>query len=75
MMLVWNLIYNLSVGPVCFVILCECSATKLRGKTIAISTAIQAILGIVITVMIPYMINPDAGNMRGKIGFIFGVSN
>ncbi|EGC41843.1 maltose permease [Histoplasma capsulatum var. duboisii H88] len=72
MMLVWNLIYNLSVGPVCFVILCECSATKLRGKTIAISTAIQAILGIVITVMIPYMINPDAGNMRGKIGFIFG---
>ncbi|OJD14228.1 hypothetical protein AJ78_05414 [Emergomyces pasteurianus Ep9510] len=72
MMLVWNFTYDLSVGPVCFVILCECSATKLRGKTIAISTAIQALFGIVMTVVIPYMINPDAGNMRGKLGFVFG---
>ncbi|EEH49168.2 uncharacterized protein PADG_05247 [Paracoccidioides brasiliensis Pb18] len=72
MMLLWNFVYDLSVGPVCFVILCECSATKLRGKTIAISTAIQALFGIVMTVAIPYMINPDAGNMRGKLGFFFG---
>lgn len=73
MMLVWNLAYNLSVGPVCFVILCECSATKLRSKTIAVATAIQATIGIVMTVAIPHMINPDAGNMRGKLGFFFGV--
>lgn len=24
------------------------------------------------TVAIPYMINPDQGNMRGKIGFFYG---
>ncbi|PGH23703.1 hypothetical protein AJ80_02309 [Polytolypa hystricis UAMH7299] len=72
MMVIWNFAYNLSVGPVCFVILCECSATKLRGKTIAIATAVQAMFGIVMTVAIPYMINPDAGNMRGKLGFFFG---
>ncbi|KAK2782727.1 hypothetical protein FQN52_000757 [Onygenales sp. PD_12] len=71
-MLLWNFVYDLSVGPVCFVILCECSATKVRGKTIAIATAIQALFGIVMTVAIPYMINPDAGNMRGKLGFFFG---
>lgn len=74
MMLVWNFAYNLSVGPVCFVVLCECSATKVRSKTIAIATATQAIFGIVMTVAIPHMINPDAGNMRGKVGFFFGVS-
>ncbi|KAL1953768.1 hypothetical protein VTO42DRAFT_2299 [Malbranchea cinnamomea] len=72
MMLVWNFTYGMSVGPVCFVILCECSATKVRAKTIAVATAIQAIFGIVMTVAIPYMINPDAGNMRGKLGFFFG---
>lgn len=25
------------------------------------------------TVAIPYMINPDQANMRGKLGFFFGV--
>jgi hypothetical protein len=73
-MVLWNFVYSLSVGPVCFVILCETSATKLRSKTIAIATAVQAICGIVMTVAIPHMINPDAGNLRGKIGFFFGVS-
>ncbi|KAL9096894.1 MAG: hypothetical protein Q9165_000858 [Trypethelium subeluteriae] len=72
LMVVWNFIYDVTVGPVCFVILCECSATKVRAKTIAVSTAIQAILGIVMTVAIPYMINPDQANLRGKLGFFFG---
>ncbi|KAK2750732.1 hypothetical protein FQN57_002805 [Myotisia sp. PD_48] len=72
MMIVWNFIYGLSVGPVCFVILCECSATKVRSKTIALSTAVQASFGIVMTVAIPHMMNTDAANWRGKLGFFFG---
>ena len=56
----------------CFVILCECSATRVRGKTIAIATAVQALVGIVMTIAIPYMINPDQANLRGKLGFFFG---
>ncbi|KAK3718381.1 hypothetical protein LTR37_005194 [Vermiconidia calcicola] len=71
-MLVWNFIYGTSVGPVCFVILCEVSATRVRSKTIALATATQAILGIVMTIAIPYLINPDQANARGKIGFFFG---
>ncbi|KAH9836017.1 general alpha-glucoside permease-like [Teratosphaeria destructans] len=72
LMLVWNFSYDLTVGPVCFVILCEVSATKVRSKTIAVATAVQALLGIVMTVAIPYMINPDQANLRGKVGFFFG---
>ena len=56
----------------CFVILCEVSATKVRSKTIAVATAVQAALGIVMTVAIPYLINPDQANARGKVGFFFG---
>nr|POE56352.1 maltose permease mal31 [Quercus suber] len=72
LMLVWNFVYDFSVGPVCFVILCEVSATKVRSKTIAIATASQALLAIGMTTAIPYMINPDQANMRGKIGFFYG---
>lgn len=72
LMLLWNFIYDLTIGPICFVILCECSATKVRGKSIAVATAVQAVAGIVMTVAIPYMINADEANMRGKLGFFFG---
>ncbi|KAK3679030.1 hypothetical protein LTR78_001483 [Recurvomyces mirabilis] len=72
LMLIWNFCYDFSVGPVCFVILCEVSATKLRSKTVAVATAVQAFLGIIMTIAIPYLINPDQANARGKIGFFFG---
>lgn len=72
LMLVWNGAYDLSVGPVVFVILGECSATRVRSKTIAVATAAQALLGIGMTVAIPYMINPDQANMQGKLGYFFG---
>ncbi|KAI0415127.1 sugar porter family MFS transporter [Xylaria grammica] len=72
LMLVWNGVYDLSVGPITFVILGECSATRVRSKTIAVATAVQAVLGIVMTVAIPYMINPDEANLQGKLGYYFG---
>jgi SP family general alpha glucoside:H+ symporter-like MFS transporter len=68
LLVVWNFFYDLTIGPVCFVILCECSATRVRGKTIALATAVQALIGIVMTIAIPYMINPDQANLRGKLG-------
>jgi hypothetical protein len=71
-MIIWNFVYDLSIGPVCFVLLCEVSATRVRSKTIALATAAQALAGIVMTVAIPYMINPDEADMRGKLGFFFG---
>lgn len=53
-------------------IISEISATRLRGKTIAIATAVQAGASIVFTVAMPYMLNSDQGNWRGKSGFLFG---
>jgi SP family general alpha glucoside:H+ symporter-like MFS transporter len=70
--IIWNGVFDLSIGPVCYTIFCEVSATKVRTKTIAVATAAQALVGIVMTVAIPYMINPDQANMRGKMGFFFG---
>mgnify|MGYP005988445537 CR=1 FL=1 len=72
LMLVWNFFYDISVGPICFVLLSECSATRVRSKTIAAATAAQGCLGIVMTVAIPYLINPAEANLQGKLGFFFG---
>ncbi|WQF83357.1 Putative major facilitator, sugar transporter, major facilitator superfamily [Colletotrichum destructivum] len=72
LMLIWNFAYDLSVGPICFVLISEASATRLRSKTIALATAAQGVIGIIMTVAIPYMINPDEANMQGKLGFFFG---
>lgn len=72
LMLVWNFFYDVSIGPVCFVIISEASATRVRSKSIALATAAQGALGCVMTVAIPYMINPDEANMQGKLGFFFG---
>jgi len=73
--IVWNGVFDLTIGPVCYTIFTEISATKVRTKTIAVATASQALIAIIMTVAIPYMINPDQGNWRGKMGFFFGVYN
>lgn len=72
LLLMWILGYGLSLGPVCFVISCEVTATRLRSKTLAVATAVQAVVGIPMTVCVPFLINPDQADARGKAGFVFG---
>ena len=73
MMDVWTLVYQMSVGPICFVVISEISATRLRERTIAVATAVQAAASIVLTVAMPYMLNKNEANWGGKSGFLFGV--
>jgi len=71
LMVVYNFFYDLTIGPLCFVILSETSSAKLRGKTIAISTTVNALINVACAVGIPYALNPDQGNLRGKLAFVF----
>lgn len=71
MMVVYNFFYDLTIGPLCFVFLAEVSSAKLRDKTIAIATTVNAVINVACAVGIPYAINPDQGNMRGKLAFVF----
>lgn len=68
----WTFVYQMTVGPICFVIISEISATRLRERTIAIATAVQACASIVFTVAMPYMLNSNEANWGGKAGFLFG---
>ena len=55
-----------------FVILGETSSAQLRARTTALATATQAVFGIAMNFAIPYMVNPDKANLKGKVGFVFG---
>jgi Sugar (and other) transporter len=49
----------------------ELGTLPLRTQTQGVIAATQAVAGWVILFTVPYMINPDAGNLGGKVGFVF----
>lgn len=73
LMLLANLIYDTTIGPFCYVMLAEVPSARLRGLTIALATVSVQVLSIVFAVAIPYAMNEDQGNWRGKVGFIFAI--
>ncbi|KAF2185327.1 maltose permease [Zopfia rhizophila CBS 207.26] len=69
---IYAFLYFMTIGAMAFVLLGEVSNTLLRAKTTALATATQAVCGLVMNFAIPYMVNPDEGNLKGKVGFVFG---
>lgn len=62
----------MTLGPLMYVVVCETPSTKLRSKTIAIATAIDALTGLVTTVIGLYLLNPGAAGAGAKIEFLYG---
>lgn len=69
---IYAFVYFLTIGAMAFVLLGETSSAALRARTTALATATQALFGIAMNFAIPYMVNPDKGNLKGKVGFVFG---
>ena len=62
----------MTVGPICYAIIGETSSTRLRNKSICLSRIAYYIAQIICNVINPYMLNPTAGNWKGKTGFFWG---
>lgn len=71
LMLAFVFVYDLTVGPVAYSLVSELSSTRLRAKTVGIARCFYNIIGIIISTVQPYLINPTAANLEGKIGFIW----
>jgi sugar porter (SP) family MFS transporter len=69
---IYAFFYFATIGAMAFAILSEASSTSLRASTMSLATATQAVMGIAMNFAIPYMVNPDEANLKGKVGFIFG---
>ncbi|KAI5358665.1 putative major facilitator, sugar transporter, major facilitator superfamily [Septoria linicola] len=72
MMLLWLFIYYMSVGPICYAIITEASSTRLRSKSVCLSRIAYYIAQIISNAVNPFMLNPTAGNWKGKTGFVWG---
>ncbi|KAB5545899.1 general substrate transporter [Coniochaeta sp. 2T2.1] len=72
LMLLWLFVYYTTVGPICYAIVSETSSTRLRNKSVCLSRIAYYVAQIVCQVINPYMLNPTAGNWRGKTGFVWG---
>lgn len=71
MMLLWLFVYYLTVGPICYAIIGETSSTRLRTKSVCLSRIVYYTAQIVCNVVNPYMLNPTAGDWKGKTGFFW----
>lgn len=70
-MLVWALFYQCSVGTVCYSLVAELSTRRLQIKTIVLGRNLYNVVGIVCSVLTPYMLNPGAWNWGNYTGFFW----
>ncbi|KAH8175126.1 sugar transporter domain-containing protein [Sarocladium implicatum] len=71
MLILYTLVYDITVGPICYAIVSEVPASELRSKTIVLSRMTYNLLNIVSNTITPYMLNPGAWGWGAKTGFFF----
>ncbi|CZR65115.1 probable alpha-glucoside transport protein [Phialocephala subalpina] len=70
-MLVWAMFYQLSVGTVCYSLVAELSTRRLQIKTVVLGRNLYNVVGIICSVLTPYMLNPGEWNWRNYTGFFW----
>ncbi|KAM3072518.1 hypothetical protein ACMFMG_009315 [Clarireedia jacksonii] len=70
-MLIWALAYQLSVGTVCYSLVAELSTRRLQIKTVVLGRNLYNIVGIICSVVTPYMLNPGEWNWSNFTGFFW----
>ncbi|KAK9368826.1 general substrate transporter [Lipomyces kononenkoae] len=75
MLLVFTLVYDCTVGPVCYCLVAEIPATRLRSKSIVIARNVYNVGCIVNNIITPYMLNPTAWNWKAKTAFFWAGIN
>lgn len=70
-MIVWAMFYQLTVGTVCYSLVAELSTRRLQIKTVVLGRNLYNIVGIICSVLTPYMLNPGAWNWGNYAGFFW----
>lgn len=70
-MMMYGFWYNLGLGCVCYPIAMENPTSALRTKTFAISMTCNLLGNMLWLFIIPYIFNPDEGNLGSSTMFIF----
>jgi SP family general alpha glucoside:H+ symporter-like MFS transporter len=70
-MIIWAAVYQLTVGTVCYSLVAELSTRRLQIKTVVLGRNLYNIVGIICSVLTPYMLNPTAWNWGNYAGFFW----
>jgi SP family general alpha glucoside:H+ symporter-like MFS transporter len=70
-MIVWAMFYQLTVGTVCYSLVAELSSRRLQIKTVVLGRNLYNVMGILTSVLTPYMLNPGAWNWGNYAGFFW----
>lgn len=67
------IIFTAGIGawPASVLISSQASSLRLRGKTQGLGWVAHGLSQGTFSIVLPYVYNPDAGNSRGKVGFLF----
>ncbi|RVX71223.1 hypothetical protein B0A52_04797 [Exophiala mesophila] len=70
-MIIWAAVYQLSVGTVCYSLVAEMSTRRLQIKTVVLGRNLYNVVGIVCSVITPFMLNPGEWNWGNYAGFFW----
>ncbi|KAI5303326.1 hypothetical protein KEM56_007671 [Ascosphaera pollenicola] len=71
LMYLWTVVFQVTISATGFVLASEVATMRLRAATQGLVTIFNAIASIVMCVILPYLMNPDEANLKGKLGFAF----
>jgi SP family general alpha glucoside:H+ symporter-like MFS transporter len=66
-----NFVFHYSLGPVCYTIVGELPASRLRARSIAFGRFTYVVAAIIVNQINPYMISSTAWNWQAKSGFFW----
>lgn len=70
-MMLTIIVCGVGVWPASYAVAAETSSLQLRAKTQGLGWAVNAFSVAASGIALPYIFNPDAGNLRGKVGFTY----
>ena len=69
--LLWEVLFYSTIGPICYTIIGEVPAVGVRSKSICIARIAYYISQIIVGTISPFLINPTAGNWKGRVGYFW----
>jgi SP family general alpha glucoside:H+ symporter-like MFS transporter len=71
MIIVLTFVYDLTIGPVCYILVAEIPSTRLRAKTVVLARVAYNIANIITNTITPRMLNPGAWDWKGMSCFFY----
>ncbi|KAK3714969.1 hypothetical protein LTR37_007459 [Vermiconidia calcicola] len=72
MMLIFQLMYVATIGPLYYTIQAETPSTRLRDKTVRLGATVNIVTIFVVSFTLPYLLDKPGANLQSKVGFIYG---